>query len=32
MLDEVKEVANAFGKVTMHQGDETTIIEPEKKH
>jgi hypothetical protein len=32
LLDEVQEVANKFGAVTMHQGGETTIVEPEKKH
>ena len=32
LLDEVQDVANKFGKVTMHQHGETIDVEPEKKH
>lgn len=32
LMEEVQEVANQFGRVTMHGGGEETVIEPEKKH
>ncbi len=32
LMEEVQEVANKFGKVTVHQGEETTDVEPETKH
>lgn len=32
LMDEVQSVANTFGKVEVHQHEETKIVEPEKKH
>lgn len=32
LMEEAQGVANAFGRVTVHQGDDTTVVEPEKKH
>ena len=32
LMEEVQDVANQFGKVEVHGGGATTIVEPEKKH
>ncbi len=32
LMEEVQDVANAFGEVKVHQHGETTVIKPVKKH